>query len=927
MYKRSFLNAASVLLATSFFFCGANLAHAGPGAVVDTVNAPGTRVVRTYYANSPAGAAYPTNLIATGALSATDSGAALRKFVDSLPGLGSTGCTLGTGVSPNVTGGTCNQNNLGSYIPVATPDVATYPGSDFYTIALKDYTQQMHQDLPKATQLRGYVQMVGAVAQPQHYLGPLIIATKYDPAYAPGAALPTGGLNGKPTRILFQNTLTSTLFLPIDTTVMGSGAAPTGMYSQMRAAIHLHGGHTPWISDGTPHQWITPATDTTTGPRKGLSFQNVPDMVGTGKSIPAPAATDGLATYFWSNEQSSRLMFYHDHTHGITRLNVYAGEAAGYLIVEPAEDTLIGTGATGSIPGALMPAVYKYGIPLVIQDKTFVPANVGTPVSTTGQDTLWSGAVPLGMGATGDLWMPHVYEPSQEITAANGLNPAGRWDYGPWVWPPSPATLALPVLSITPEAFMDTPVVNGAAYPYLTVEAKAYRFRVLNAANDRSLDLQLYQANGGTGATATAALVAGTGALTVTLGVAGSGYTVAPAVVFTGGVLGAGGTAAKATATINAAGAVTGVTLVYAGSGYTTAPTVNLVTGTEVAMLPAIPHDALSTLPICAAGVTVGTPNYITPAGVPPAPPATQVTNPAIGCWPETWPTDGRIGGVPDPTKVGPQMIRIGTESGFLPSPVVYPNTPINFDGVGNIASKTLLLQPAERADVIIDFTGVVPGTNIILYNDAPAALPGGDPRYDYFTGIPDQTPIGGAPSTLAGFGPNTRTMMQFRVVAATPGTITPVTLPALTTALTTAYNASQPAHIVPANVFAKLTDTAMTVNGISIPLQGKSVNEGFDATYGRINAMLGTQAPNGLTPSIPLEYASKSTENLRNDQVQLWKITHNGIDTHPIHFHLTDVQVVNRIDWTGQILPPDPDEMGWKETVQMNRLQDVIVA
>ena len=30
-------------------------------------------------------------------------------------------------------------------------------------------------------------------------------------------------------------------------------------------------------------------------------------------------------------------MFYHDHSWGITRLNVYAGEAAGYLITDATE--------------------------------------------------------------------------------------------------------------------------------------------------------------------------------------------------------------------------------------------------------------------------------------------------------------------------------------------------------------------------------------------------------------------------------------------------------------------------------------------------------------------------------------------------------------------------------------------------------------
>ena len=45
------------------------------------------------------------------------------------------------------------------------------------------------------------------------------------------------------------------------------------------------------------------------------------------------------------------------------------------------------------------------------------------------------------------------------------------------------------------EAFMDTPLVNGTVYPYMEVEPKVYRFRVLNACNDRFVNLQLYKAD------------------------------------------------------------------------------------------------------------------------------------------------------------------------------------------------------------------------------------------------------------------------------------------------------------------------------------------------------------------------------------------------------------------------------------------------
>ena len=50
-------------------------------------------------------------------------------------------------------------------------------------------------------------------------------------------------------------------------------------------------------------------------------------------------------------------------------------------------------------------------------------------------------------------------------------------------------------------------------------------------------------------------------------------------------------------------------------------------------------------------------------------------------------------------------------------------------------------------------------------------------------------------------------------------------------------------------------------------------------------------------------------------------------MDTHPIHFHLFDVQVLNRVGWDGFIRLPDPNELGWKDTVRMSPLEDTIVA
>ncbi len=774
------------------------------------------------YANSP----LPTVDPVTGKVK---TGTGLRKFINSLAGLGKS-----------------NANDLGSYIPVAAPDTITYPGSDYYEIVLKRYTQTLHKDLPP-TQLQGYVQVnkgtdgsgKNTIAPPgkPYYLGPMIIAQR-----------------DRPVRVKFTNKLPAgsggNLFLPLDTTIDGAGPGPKGgteMYPQNRATLHLHGGVTPWISDGTPYQWITPAGTKTSYPQ-GVSVQNVPDM---------PDPGSGSMTFFYTNQQSARLMWIHDHAVGITRLGVYAGGASPYELQDPVE--------RGLVTGGVIPADE---MPLIIQDKTFVPDDTQLGV----QDPTWNKAA---WGGLGSLWFPHVYMPNQNPGDNTGASHMGRWDYGPWFWPPytglvhgpipnpyydpvaapwePPLAPGTPAPSIVPEAFMDTPLVNGTAYPYLKVQPKAYRFRILNACNDRMLNLQLY-------------------------------YAKSSAPMWNpDGTLNSGDTG-------------------------------------EVPMV-----EACKT------------------AGYPP-----------------TWPTDGRDGGVPDPAASGPQMIQIGTDSGMLPAPVVLPNQPINYEYnrrdivVLNVSDHTLLLGPAERADVIVDFSQVPAGSTLILYNDAPAPIPAFDPRYDYYTADPDQTTTGGAPTTQPGYGPNTRTIMQFQVQAGTPAP--PYDLATLQAQLPVAYKQSQPAPIVPEtaydaafgtttpdDTYARIQDTTLTWTGLAapVPMQPKAIQELFDTDYGRMNATLGTELPNTsatIQVTIPLMYLDPPTEIIKpsqpgakigdpDDGTQIWKITHNGVDTHAIHFHLFDVQLVNRVGWDGAIRPPDPNELGWKDTVRMNPLEDAIVA
>jgi FtsP/CotA-like multicopper oxidase with cupredoxin domain len=828
----------------------------------------------------------------------------LRKFVDTLPGLDS-----------------ANQNNLGQYIPVGIPDTTTYPGSDYYEIEMGQFREQMHGDLPAVspdktsggTLLRGYRQTnatgPGAAAVNQyHFLGPIIIAQK-----------------NRPVRIKFTNVMPTgvagNLFVPVDTTIMGSGEfeinydpetkAPIpmawGVFTQNRAVIHLHGGRTPWISDGTAHQWVTPAGEKTRY-KKGVSVSYVPDMWfrADGATITECAGQttcnvagatnnpgEGSHTYYYTNEQSSRLMFYHEHSWGITRQGVYVGGAAGYIVKDDTEQTLIDNGLIpGKVPGE--------EIPLVIMDKTYVDGDPTSPTYILNTDPTWiwgsrpgtvvpwddTNAVPV----TGDLWWPHVYMPAQNPynPDQSGIAAYGRWHYGPWFWPPTNDVLYGPVANEyydpscvpnaandyfcqpperpgTPnpswgaEAFMDTPVINGTAYPVLEVEPKAYRFRILNAAHDRFFNLQLYTAD--------------------------------PAYSFPGQGL------------------------------------------TEVKMVPA----------------------DLTPG------------------FPELWPTDGRVGGVPDPATRGPAIVQIGSEGGFLPGPVVLPNQPINWNydpttftaGLvlqQNEGGGTCMLGPAERADIIVDFSNFA-GKTLILYNDAPAPWPALDPHYDFFTDDPDNRSMGGADTTPPGYGPNTRTIMQIRV-SGSGGTAPPNDYDA------TAFAALQNAFKGPNGVFAtgqepiivgqtayndaygmtfpstypnwglsgiaSTTLSFMRPDGSIVstyPMKFKAIQdemgEVFDE-YGRMSAKLGLEvadAPGGVKNFALQNFVDPPTEIVARDQVQIWKITQNGVDTHPVHFHFFEVQVINRVGWDGFMYLPDPNEIGWKDTVRISPLEDTIVA
>jgi spore coat protein A len=283
--------------------------------------------------------------------------------------------------------------------------------------------------------------------------------------------------------------------------------------------------------------------------------------------------------------------------------------------------------------------------------------------------------------------------------------------------------------------------------------------------------------------------------------------------------------------------------------------------------------------------------------------------------------------GEPDFSKPGPAFIQIGNEGGLLPEPVVLNNPPIQIptgcDGSVDPAGPfNLLMAPAERADLIIDFSSVPAGSNLILYNDAPAPFPMGDPRNDYYTECPDQSANGGAPSTVTGKGPNTRTLMQIRVTKLS-GAADPMkfddTLAALESSLPGAYRDSH-------EPFGEF-DLNPLATGVRREV--KTLNEDFDE-YGRLIQRVGTDQPL-YGDSYGRNYMDDPTEVYKQGETVIWDIYNTTGDTHPMHFHLVNVQVLGSATFDDSIpdiltftpsspfTPPDPNYRGWKETVRMN--------
>ncbi len=648
--------------------------------------------------------------------------------------------------SPNLTKFVDPIRMVGAPIPIAGADAFVVPPTNVlhYTIDIGQFNDVLHSDFITPPWSRTGI--TGWLPPPAYAYTPNFAGTKLWGFNQGGQAnfkhlgCVIVAVRNNPIQITFVNKLPPNNIIPVDTTIPGANQAKN------RTAIHIHGGYVPWISDGGPFDWFEPGAPNGTG-AVGASFLN--------NACLNPGAPAGQAEYYYRNDQTARLVWYHDHAFGITRTNAYSGIASGYVIHDVA--------AEGVLTGQ--------GIPSAVDLYSGNPADPGSMIYMVFQDKYFFGPAgpPAGYPANagpGDLGYPYIYN-----TALFG--PLGLPSFG-GALPPG-----TPVPSCVPEMFGDTMLVNGTAYPVLTVQAKRYRIGMLNACNARFLN---------------------------------------PRLVATAGV---------------------------------------------------------------------GFPNDREPA----------------------------------PNVAGPSFIQIGTEGGYLPAAV-----PVN-----GKKQLQLLIAPAERADLIVDFTGILPGTEYILYNDAPGPFPGGAAVFDYYPKNPK------TPTSIPGFGANTRTLLKIKVVAGPGSAVLPATiiLPANDPPIVQQTTIALPGVAVPlvpvvttapAGTVTDAQGNVVTVNRI----RSLTLNEGFDE-FGRLAQFLGTNTPTGVAPGFfGMRYLDATTENPKAGDVEVWEIANLTADAHPIHFHLVNVQILSRQSFSvktyagipnfnGQPIAPDLNELGWKETVRMN--------
>ncbi|MDX1981741.1 MAG: multicopper oxidase [Bryobacteraceae bacterium] len=583
---------------------------------------------------------------------------------------------------------------IGGVMPFVRQAVAIpIPGGTLHPLAIAKY--QMPLIIPPAMPMTGQAVVRGgksadyyeiAVRQFRQQIlpGPLPQTTvwSYGSANHPGTfnypAFTIEATYNKPVRVKWINDLKDSSgrylrhLLPVDQTLHWAnpaggvmhrdhhGSNPAPYDGPVPLVTHVHGAHTTDESDGYAEAWYLPAASNIPGSyaREGTWYNHFKQQFLAKTGV---AWQPGSAVAEYPNDQPAATLWYHDHSLGMTRCNVYAGPAGFYLLRGGPNDV---GGGNGVLPGPAprlgdRAGTRYYEIPIAIQDRSF--------------------------NADGSLFYP-----------------ASRAFFDGYAGPYAPGTPVPPIWN--PEFFGNTMVVNGRTWPFLQVEQRRYRLRLLNGCNSRFLILRF--------------------------------------------------------------------------------------------------------------------------------------DHPGLTFW------------------------QIGAEGGFLRAPVQL---------------RDLLMSPAERADVIVDFSTLPVGTVVTLLNVGPdEPFGGGTPGVDFLPADPATT----------------GQVMQFRVVARNGN------------------DNSQPPDRLP-------LPNRRALGGHSV-VRRVSLNEEmfFPPTFGEeipVAALLGRVNGNG---GIPLKWSDGITENPALGATELWEIYNFTADAHPIHVHEVMFEVVSRQAFAGTVRPPQPWELGLKDTV-----------
>lgn len=230
-----------------------------------------------------------------------------------------------------------------SFAPTVVTDPVTGQVAHAYSVDVAQFSAQVLPNGFPATTLWGYGGNVlnpdGTVGYARSAPGPTFEAVKGIPVHVQWSNNLIDPGTGAPLQHLFPIDPTLHWANPNGMVAPSAPFAPPPGYVDAQSPVpivpHLHGGEVESASDGNPNAWFTPGEVL-----RGAAFVK--------------------SRYTYANQQRPTTLWYHDHTLGITRQNVYAGLAGFYLLRDPMD------------PNAAILPSGAFDIPIVIQDKRFL---------------------------------------------------------------------------------------------------------------------------------------------------------------------------------------------------------------------------------------------------------------------------------------------------------------------------------------------------------------------------------------------------------------------------------------------------------------------------------------------------------------------------------------------------------------------------